>query len=279
MIKIKIIKIIITVLFLLPLITKAGGWTQKKSGGFFILEYRFLKSSKYLDNSGEHIQIPELSDASFNIYGEYGLTEKLTVLLNFPFYKMLKKDVSYHPGIYGNLEKNSGIGDPDVGLRYNMYSSGQTVLSASLIFGIPLANDVESVLPLGDGEFNQIYGFEIGHSFYPYPAYFTGEFKFNNRTQGYSDQLYYAVEAGYNLSAKVLVNLRLHAIQSLHNGSKENKNSTLLFANNQQFIAYKFGAFYNLNKNLGIAASFESGIIAYNIQSAPVFTIGTFLKF
>lgn len=278
---IRINKIIVTffVLFLFPLIVEGGGWTQKKSGGFFILEYRFLKSSKYLDDLGEHIQIPELTDASFNIYGEYGLTEKLTISLNFPFYKMLKKDVSYHPGIYGNLEKSNGIGDPDLGLRYNVYSVGQTVLSTSFILGIPISNKVDSVLPLSDGEFNQIFGFEIGHSFYPIPAYFTGEIKFNNRTNGYSDQLYYAIEGGYNLFKNLLLNLRLHAVQSLHNGTKENKDFTLLFANNQQFIAYKFGAFYNLNKNLGITTSFESGIIAYNIQSAPVFTIGMFLRF
>ncbi len=272
-----LIKIIIGLL-LIPVITNGGGWTQPKGASFFILEYRFLKSSKYLDGSGVHKQIPELTDASFNLYGEYGLTEKLTLSLNFPFYKMLNKDVSFRPEIYGNLEERSGVGDLDFGIRYKVYSFGQTVLSAALLFGIPVSKDEESVLPLSDGEFNQLFGFEIGHSFYPANAYLTGEVKFNNRTEGFSDQLYYAVEAGYNLFENLLVNVRLHAIQSLHNGNRQNSESLLLFANNQQFIAYKFGAFYNLMENMGITASFESGIIAYNIQSAPVLTLGLFIK-
>ncbi len=273
-----IIKILF-ILFVFPLVIKAGGWTQEKGKVFFILEYRFLKSSKYLDNSGAHVKIPELTDASFNLYGEYGFTDKLTVLLNFPFFKMLNKDISYLPEVYGTLEKRNGIGDVDFGLRYNFYTSGQTVLSTALIFGIPLSKDNEEVLPLSDGEFNQIFGFEIGHSFYPIRAYLTADLKFNNRTKGYSDQIYYAIEGGYNLFENLLVNIRVHAIQSLHNGSKQNKDFTLLFANDQQFIAYKFGAFYTLNENFGFTASVESGIVAYNIQSAPVFTIGMFLKY
>ncbi len=276
--KIKPLLQIIFILFFFSIHTFADGWTQKKGEGYFSLDYRILSGSKYHDNTGVNIIIPKLTDAAFNFYGEFGLTNDLTIIANFPFYKILKKDISFEPEIFGMENENSGLGDLNLAFRYKLKTFGQTTISASLLFGIPLSKQSNTTLPLGDGEFNQVFGFELGHSLYPLPAYLGGGIKFNNRNNGYSDQLYYSIEGGYSLMSNLLFIVRLHAIQSLHNGVKNNSIRTLLFANNQQFIDYKFGAFYNLTNKFGISASFESGIIAYNIQSAPVFTIGFFYK-
>jgi len=131
---------------------------------------------------------------------------------------------------------------------------------------------------LSDGEFNQIIGFEVGHSLYPSSAYISGSIKFNNRNEGYSDQMYYSIEGGYCGLKNLLLNVRVHALQSFHNGNNLIPRHSFLFANNQQFIAFKLGAFYNLFNGFGVSTSFESGIIAYNIQSAPVFAVGIFFK-
>ncbi len=270
---------IIFILLFFSIHNFADGWTQKKGEGYFSLDYRILSGSKYHDNTGVNIVIPKLTDMAFNFYGEFGLTNDLTIIANFPFYKILKKDISFKQEIFGQEEKNSGIGDLDLAFRYKIKTFGQTTISASLLFGLPLSKETNNTLLLGDGEFNQAFGFELGHSLYPLPAYISGGIKFNNRNNGYSDQLYYSFEGGYSVINNLLFIVRLHAIQSLHNGEKNNSIRTLLFANNQQFIAYKFSALYNLTNKLGVSASFESGIIAYNIQSAPVFTIGFFYKY
>jgi len=258
---------------------KAEGWTKKSGKGFFSLEYRVLSGNKYHDNNGENIVIPKLTDATVNFYSEYGATSNLTFLLNFPFYKILSSD---NLELSENKRKNSGIGDVDIGIRYKLWVINQTTISASLLLGVPLAKDTYSdddfILPLGDDEFNQLIGFEVGHSLYPIPAYLSGSIKYNIRSKGYSHQAYYVVEGGYRVMNNLLLNLRLHALQSLHNGDKSFLRNSFLFANNQQFIAYKLGAFYNISKNLGVAGSFESGVIAYNIQSAPVFSLGFFFQ-
>ncbi len=243
------------------------------------MEYRFLSGNKYHNNIGENVLIPKLTDAAINFYSEYGITNDLTIILNFPFYKILSSEVSESSDI---KEKNSGIGDFDFGIRYKLWVINQTTISSSLFFGVPLAQDIYGennlVLPLGDGEFNQLFGFEAGHSFYPLPAYFSGSIKYNSRSEGYCHQLYYVVEGGYKVLKNLLLNLRLHALQSLHNGDKSFSTHSFLFANDQQFVAYKLGAFYNFTKNFGASLSFESGIIAYNIQSAPVFSFGIFFS-
>jgi len=280
----KLIEFSIIVLILVISAQKinASGWTKESGKGFYFLEYRVLSGSKFHDSDGTNVSIPKLTDIAFNFYAEYGLTNKLTAILNFPFYKVKTQDInSLHLDVEIETE-NSGIGDFDFGFRYRLWVIGQTTISSSFILGVPVSQDkiidTSFGLPLGDREFNQILGLEFGHSFYPIPAYITGCINFNNRSKGYSDQLYYSFEGGYKVISNLLLNVRIHALQSLHNGNNSKLVHRFLFSNNQQFIAYKFGMNYNFSSNLGVSASFESGIAAYNIQSAPVFSIGVFLN-
>ncbi|MEE9431030.1 MAG: hypothetical protein V3V16_08325 [Melioribacteraceae bacterium] len=281
---IKFIEIIFIVLIIVTSTHRinASGWTKESGKGFYSLEYRVLSGSKYHNAGGINVAIPKLTDIAFNFYAEYGLTNNLTTILNFPFYKIKTHDGSGFHLEFGLENENSGIGDFDFGFRYRLWVDGQTTISSSFILGIPISQE-EGVntnfgLPLGDGEFNQTLGLEFGHSLYPMPAYISGSIHFNLRSKGYSEQLYYSVEVGYKVFSNLLLNIRIHALQSLHNGNNTKLVHRFLFSNNQQFIAYKFGMLYNIAPKFGVSASFESGIVAYNIQSAPVFSIGIFLN-
>ena len=275
-------KIVIAIIFLTNLLL-AEGWTKKTGKSFIALDYRFSAATKYHDNSGENIEIEELKDLAFNLYAEYGLTDDFTLRLNIPFYKILDYDLPLCAACDGNTLNNSGIGDLDFGFRYKLKTFGKTVLATSLTFGVPLSkenlyNDLES-LPLGDGEFNQILGVEVGHSLYPFPGYISGSLKFNNRNEGFSDQLRLGVEGGYKISKKLLFNLRLSLLKSLKNGDMEIIEGIIpIHSNNQEYLALRIGGFYNFYKNFGVAATANLGLYAINVLSAPVYSIGIYIK-
>jgi hypothetical protein len=261
----------------------AEGWTKKAGTGYYALDFRFLSSTKYHNSAGDNVDINRINDLALNFYGEYGITDNLTVKLNFPFYKILDSEVSSDNNAMPINPDNKGAGDFDFGLRYKIKSFGQTTLAASITLGIPVSTDdiysKSDKFALSDGEFNQIIGFEVGHSLFPLPAYISGSVKFNNRNEGYSDQILAGIEGGYKLDKSLLLNLRLSFLKSLKNGDKIVYNDLIpIMANNQEFISLKFGAFYNFYKNIGFASTAVFGLAAKNVLSAPVFSVGIYIK-
>ena len=277
------LKKILTLLILFSTIIYGDGWTKKAGSGYYAVDIRSLNASKYHNSNGDNIEINNVMDLAFNLYSEYGLTDDLTLKLNFPFYKILTYD-SPESGANDNIDlDNDGIGDLDLGIRYKITKIGATVFAVGLNLGIPISSDdvygQENKFALSDGEFNQIISLEAGHSLYPLPAYISGSIKFNNRNEGYSDQIYAGVESGYKVQKDLLLNLRFNYLKSLKNGSKEVfENVIPIQANDQEYLAVRFGAFYNFYKNYGIAATADLGLAAKNVLSAPVFSIGFYIK-
>ena len=274
---------IIVIFITISNIVFAEGWTKKAGSGYYALDFRFISSKKFHNQDGENISFNGIKDLAYNLYSEFGITDNLTIKLNFPFYKSLEVN---SPDDEFNLTEdnnNSGVGDLDLGVRYKIKTFGNTTIAASLTFGIPINDEYiygnSKKFALGDGEFNQIFGFEAGYSLYPLPVYISGSLKFNNRNEGFSDQVMIGIEGGYKFSKSFLLNLRFSYLKSLNNGRKKIIDTFIpIQANNQEFLAIKMGAFYNFYKKLGIAATSVFGLSAKNILSAPVFSIGIYIK-
>jgi len=261
----------------------AGAWTQKRGKGFYKLSFRLIRADQFYEPTGNKIDIPTLSDYTTTFYGEYGLTARLTLVANVPMFKRvtLNKQVGSNSGfVFFEGDSKSGVADSEVGVRLGLLPGGSSVLSAEILFGLPIGDDSQTNgLLTGDGEFNQLIKAQFGHSFYPKPLYFSGEFGFNNRTKGYSDEWHYAAEIGYTFSNKFLVSFKLRGVESRKNG-----NDTVvggmggLFANNQSYLSYGPEVSYIINETFGISAGIESATRAENVLSAPAFSFGVFVR-
>ena len=261
----------------------AGAWTQKRGQGFYKLSFRLIRADQFYEPTGNKIDIPTLSDYTTTFYGEYGLTARLTLVANVPMFKRvtLNKQVGSNSGfVFFEGDSKSGVADSEVGARFGLLRGGSSVLSAEILFGLPIGDDSQTNgLLTGDGEFNQLIKAQFGHSFYPKPLYFSAEFGFNNRTQGYSDEWQYAAEIGYTFSNKFLVSFKLRGVESRKNG-----NDTVvggmggLFANNQSYLSYGPEVSYIINETFGISAGIESATRAENVLSASAFSFGVFVR-
>jgi hypothetical protein len=252
----------------------AGAWTQKKSKGYFQIGSQFVSADMAYNSNGDKFDIPKFSDVTLNLYGEFGLTDNLTLLANLPFFRSLQSDPDS-----GSTEKlkNSGISDSDLGLKIKLFERNQSVISATALFGIPTGKiDNVSGLWTGTEEWNQMLILEYGHSFYPTNLYFSGFIGFNNRTRGFSDELRYSFEAGYFfIENKLLLILRINGINPLRNGSNLPMGGRAgLYANNQKFLAYGPEIHYFLKNGFGFNARIESGTGVQNAASSIVYKIG-----
>jgi hypothetical protein len=58
----------------------AGAWPQKKENGYYKLNFRFINAENFYDAEGEKISLAgTFIDYTLGFYGEYGLTDNLTI--------------------------------------------------------------------------------------------------------------------------------------------------------------------------------------------------------
>lgn len=274
----KKILFILFILFITSTEYFAGAWTQKKSSGYFQLGSQFLSAKKAYDAEGNKFPIPDFTDITINFYGEYGLTNDLSLIANIPFYRSLKFD-GFPPA--GEVSK-SGISDSHLGVKIKLTEFSQNVLSASAIVGIPLGVRNDSTgLWTGSEEWNQRVMVNFGRSFYPLDLYLSSSLGYNNRTNGFSDEIRYSLEGGYFvIKNKLLLILRLAGVASLKNGSLGNVSGVAgLYANDQNFLAYGPEVHYSITNKIGLIAKFESGAMVKNAPSAIAYGFGIFFKY
>ncbi len=261
--------------------TLADGWPQRRGGGYYKIGFRMLQATQYYEPNGNKIRIPTLGDYTLSFYGEYGITDRITAIAYVPFYERitLNRQVGRESGfVFTEGDAVSGIADPIIGARIGLAQFGGTVLSASLRLGLPLGNSSQpNGLVTGDGELNQTVSLEAGHSFYPIPAYASASVGFNQRLEGFSDEIVYALEAGYTVADRFTITGRVRGVETLRNGDAVGGQRGLN-GNDQRYLAYGVEATYTHRNAYGLTLGVEGATRAQNVLSAPAFSMGLFIK-
>lgn len=279
--------IILLNIFLISISALAGGgWPQPKGKGYFKLSQFWIISNQHFTNTGEID--PNGTRASYftNMYGEYGLSDRFTSIIYWPFYA---RSVAYEQisGTNGQVitpgEAINGIGDMDLSIKYGLTPNKRIAVSASLLLGLPLgesAGGSDGTLQTGDGEFNQMIQLDAGRSFkignlYPYASVFVG---FNNRTNGFSDEFRYGIEVGLDYKSIFFV-LRVNGVRSFQNGeSNFNTSGTSLFANNAEYLAITPEIAFKLSDTWGVTANIGMAAWGKLIFANPTYSVGAYFK-
>jgi len=258
-----------------------SAWNRTKNGGFLKLSETIIISDQFYNQNGDIVPITSTGVYITNVYGEYGLTEKFTAFLYFPFFfHNSRQEQQLNNGSTIPVDKLNSIGDTDIGLSYGLKQHGNFVINISLLLGLPFGNTsggMTKLLQSGDGEFNQMLKVNAGYSFYPRPFYFSGGIGFNNRTNNFSDELHINAELGATLKNWV-ISIKIYNRSSLDNGSAEAAQSGI-FSNNIEYLAYGPEVSYLFKEYWGLSGTFQGAANGRNILASPSYSIGAFYKF
>ena len=245
----------------------AGGWTHPRGKGYFKLNEQIIRSSSYFQPSGDKIDITDQSRYTTSLYGEFGLVERLTLVGYIPFYQHISEDRH-------GADAKTGTGDWELGARIGLLADRATVVSIQVMAGLPLGDsytDQEVGLFTGDGEFNQLFSLQVGHSLWPTPGYLKAEIGFNNRESDYSDELRYALEAGFMVGERAGVSVWLRGVKALGTGDEWTRND-------QQYVSFGPEINFYVTPGAGITGGMTRYTGAHNLLDAPAWDIGVFLK-
>ncbi|MAT40323.1 MAG: hypothetical protein CL946_12045 [Ectothiorhodospiraceae bacterium] len=252
----------------------AGGWPQEEGSGYYKLGIQIVKGDQYYTETMK-IPVATLEDNTLFFYGEYGLTNNITVFTYLPFYRSLKlsetENTSQTPG------ENTGISDGDIGVRIGLWQGSGAALAGVLALGVPLGDDkVESGLRTGYGVWSEYAGLEYGYSLYPIPGWISASMGVNIRGGSYGNEIRYGLDAGYRPLDDVIVMLKVAGIQPLRDGDNSFQPGELtgLYPNNQRYLSYGLEVGYALTESFTLSVGAASGTLVQNALSALAYTAG-----
>ncbi len=251
----------------------AGGWTHPQGKGYFKLSQQIISAESLFFSDGSKGEIPTVSGYTTSLYGEFGLLDRVTLVGYMPFYTNFSVDAE-------GFESTTGVGDWDIGVRIGLLTGGPTVVSLQALAGLPLGNSGQGVvLWTGDGEFNQHFSLQVGHSLYPVPGYLKAEIGYNNResdedpVNDFADELRYSLEAGYTIADRVGISVWLRGIEALGRADDEFQPR-----NDIQYLSFGPQVDFYVTPNVGINASMSKFTKARNMLDAPAWQFGVFVK-
>lgn len=257
-----------------------SGWTRSKGGFFGKLDFSHLSADTYYTPQGVALETSIFRQTSLNWYGEYGISDRWTLITSMP----LLRNNSFE-----TTESVYGMGDLKLEIKYRLFSNSDWPIAISIAPELPIGrrnafaaskdNPQERInLPTGDGEFN-IWGTiaaskSIGKA---YGSIF-GAYNFRTQYEGLSfrDLYQFGIELGVSPMYNLWLNAKLRA--QFSTGESQYPELGFIRGDGTTYTLYSLEAFYKMNENIGVAATFLSGsdFIApfRNIYIAPFFSIG-----
>jgi len=75
---------ILALVFVVQEASGQSGWTKTKGEGFFQTSFSTFNSKDYFTLDGERLVTNRFHQQSIVFYGEYGVTDKFTIITNLP---------------------------------------------------------------------------------------------------------------------------------------------------------------------------------------------------
>ena len=258
-----------------------GAWTKSKNEAYVQLSYFNIAGYTNIYGSPDYRTEREITDNTVQLFGEYGLSDKTTLLLSLPI-KMIKTGDVVLDGVTPLTAEGSKttFGNLTFGVKHQLYNkkwviSGQFNIEANTgtfypELGIRSGYDTWTLAP----KLNIGRGF--GHFFVQ------GTTGVDIRFNDYSSNFNFGIEVG----AKPIKPLWLIAFfdisTSFENGDVLLPASNLvtgLYVNDQEYTAYGLKAIVEITEKFGVLANYNSAISGNNVPKRAVYGAGLYHKF
>ena len=193
-----------------------AAWTQEKGHGQLILNFSFLETSHWHDQSG---QLQRFADQGtfrkfeVNPYLEYGLNSKTTLIVNtlVPFMR------------YGNdygAASSAGFGDTEIGVKRRLSGESRTVISGQFTAKFPVYS-VTRTPPPGNHQLDLETGLSLGRggTLAERHVFASAGSAFRRRNGAPADQFRSDASVGVDLVPRVMGLFQYFGITGLRNGT------------------------------------------------------------
>lgn len=255
-------------------------WTKKKNEAYLQLSFTTIPTYNELFGDPSYNTEREIGDNTLQLYTEYGLSDKTTLLVNVPLKMVSSNDlVTSTTNPLTTEDSKTALGNIQLGVKHNFINkkwllTGQLNLefntgSYEELSGLRTGYDAITVTPLiiaGRG-FNKWY-----------IQAFTGV---DIRTNEYSSAFKLGGEVGYKTFDWLWIAGFLDGVASFHNGeiAQPIENiATGLYVNDQSYGAFGLKFIGEVNDAFGLNLGLGGAFGGRNVAQSPAISIGAFYK-
>lgn len=262
-------------------INAQSGWTKAKGQLYSQVTVSYFSSNRYFATNGNLFDSGNnFQSQSLLLYGEYGITDRLTGLANIPLVQF---------NSFSNTDIVAGVGDIQLGIKYAL--SKEFPLAISFEAAIPTSDGIQFAqakevneigireeinLPTSDGEFNLWTTLAASKSMANGNTYGSLFASFNMRTQGFSHQVKVGAELGHLFFYQLWVIGKLNILESL--SDSPNTSVPFIYGEGTTYTAASVNLLYQLNDHWSLTAIysdyFDFLVSKKNIYDAPSISLG-----
>lgn len=268
----------VSLLALPPTPALAGAWVLPARGIWGQLSVFHQRTSDRYFLDGE--RIPYFFEGRNRTTGlflnvRYGVTGRLEVMAQLPVYRLEFDDLA-------DQRRSTGVGDLRVAARWNVLA-GSTVATVGAGLKFPtgeFVNDAE-VVPVGEGQYDVDLTAEVGHSFWPRPAYVNAlagyRWRRANRENGISpgDEFFWSAEGGHRIVSRLSVK---GVARGLH-GQRSTSFGLEIQTLKREVVYLQPGLLWELAPGRGIEMSVPFTVKGRNWPAGPAFGLGFYTRF
>lgn len=185
---------------------QAGPWPTGKGHLYWNFAFESLDTTELATPDGVTQTIPEYRLHQIGIYGAYGVSEKVTAVLD---------RLGFRDSSIAGFESVSGIEDFRAGLQVQLGKRGPWLFAARGIVQAPTGDETKGlgILPTGSGAWEGDLRFSFGKSSSSGRAYGYGEAGYQLRGKALRDGFLYEGQFGLWASSRVLLMINLRGVQ------------------------------------------------------------------
>lgn len=259
-------------------------WTQEKGKFYTQLSFTTIPNYDTLFGDPDKSVFGTYSDNTVQFFGEYGLSDKTSLVVNLPLKLISIKDFE-DPRIdcIGDCSKDfsdTALGNISLGLKHNFYKkdwvlSGQLSLEANTS-----SYDAASGIRTGYDAWSFTHLFLAGRGFgKTYIQTFIGA---DIRTNDYSSNFKIGGEVGHKITKNIWLIGFLDISKSLENGDiilPVQNTLTGLYVNDQEYGSFGLKGIGEFTNNFGVTAGFGGAFFGNNVAKQAALTFGVYHKF
>ncbi|WP_298340757.1 hypothetical protein [uncultured Algibacter sp.] len=257
-----------------------SAWTKDKDALYTQLAFTTINDYNLIFGNPDYTTERNVTDNTLQFYGEYGLHDKTTLILNVPIKFIQTNDLVDSATGLTTANSVSSLGNIEIGVRQRFYKN-KWIISGQFNIELNTSSfDNPSGIRTGFDSWAFTPTINFGRSFKKfYTQFFTG---FNFRSNGYSTNFKLGGEIGTRPFKKILVIGFIDILKSFKDGDivlPETNLLNVLYTNNQEYGAYGIKFISELTKSFGINAGFGGAFFGQNVAKEPALTLGIYHNF
>ncbi len=275
------ILLLFTVVFSFQKSEAQSAWTKKKGELYSQISFNTIPNYNSIYSDSEYTTSREITDNTIQLYGEYGLSDDLTLLVNIPIKSIQTGAIIENSTFPLTISETSEttLGNLQVGVKHKLYS-GKFVLAGQLNIEANTSSfDISSGIRSGYDAWTFTPTLNIGRGYSNF--YFQAFTGVDIRTNSYSSNFKIGGELGITAIKRVVLVGFIDVVKSFTNGDITFPASSLetgLYINDQEYTAIGLKGLYSFTDSFGITAGLNSAFSANHVPKQMALSAGLFYK-